>query len=120
MGALVRYLRRGLVVLAIAAALVSVFLSFTSLPEPGRNPASPEFGWLQWQWAVACLGASVLLAVAIVATSGRTRWLLIVVLLVNWGFGIAPGLHIYRYRLVWNEPPSLTSLTPFVRHPLSL
>jgi hypothetical protein len=104
MDALVRYLRCGLVVLAIAAALFSIFMSFMSLPEPGRNPASPEFGWLQWQWAVACLAATVLLVIAIVATRGWTRCMLIVVLLANWGFGIAPGLQIYRYRMVGSEP----------------
>jgi len=126
MGALVRYLRCGLVALAVAAALISIFLALTSLPEPERNPASSDFGWLQWQWAVACLGATVVLAAAILATSGWTRRLLIVVLLANWGFGVAPGLQIYRYRLGCNAPltriadayPHPPRSLTFARHPL--
>jgi len=91
--------RRVLSALSAASALYSIFLGFTCLPEPDRNPASTDFAWLQWQWAVAFTGATILLGVAISASRGSLKLALLALMLINGLCGIEPGWHLYRHRI---------------------
>jgi hypothetical protein len=81
-------------------ALLAILAGVTSVPEPGRNPHSPEFGWLQWDWAVSIAIATLLLGAAIMESSGRVRWALVGLLLVTWMSGIEPGIHLFRERIM--------------------
>ena len=96
---IVNSLQSLLIALAIVATVLSMFLAGTCLPEPDRNPASPEFGWLQWQWAVACVVATALLAIAILGSRGWVRRMLVVLALANGVVGVEPALQIFHYRL---------------------
>ena len=84
-----------------------MLFAVTSLPEPGRNPHSPEFGWLRSEWALSFAIATVLLGAAIAQSSGRVRLGLVGLLLVTWASGIAPAIEYYRERIV----PSLYGAT---------
>jgi hypothetical protein len=93
-------LRRLMFVLATAAALIAMLFAVASLPEPDRNPHSPEFGWLRSEWALSFAIATVLLGAAIALSSGRVRFGLIGLLLVTWASGIEPAIEYYRERIV--------------------
>jgi len=93
-------LRRALIAVAVTMALLAILAGVTSVPEPGRNPHSPEFGWLQWDWAVSIAIATLLLGAAIMESSGRVRWALVGLLLVTWMSGIEPGIHLFRERIM--------------------
>jgi hypothetical protein len=84
----------------MAMALFAILAGVTSVPEPGRNPHSPEFGWLQWDWAVSIAIATLLLGAAITVSSGRVRWALVGLLLVTWMSGIEPGIQLFRERIM--------------------
>jgi len=73
---------------------------FTSVPGPGRNPHSPEFGWLQWDWAVIIAIATLLLGAAIAASSGRVRWALVGLLLMMWPERYRTGNPSVRERIM--------------------
>ncbi|MEN3375029.1 MAG: hypothetical protein V7604_384 [Hyphomicrobiales bacterium] len=89
-----------LIAVAVVMALVAILAGVASVPEPGRNPNSPEFGWLQWDWAVIIAIATLLLCAAIAASSGRVRWALVGLLLVMWMSGIEPAIHLFRERIM--------------------
>jgi hypothetical protein len=95
-------LRCALIAVAVAVpmALLAILAGVTSVPEPGRNPHSPEFGWLQWDWAVCIAIATLLLGAAIASSSGRIRWALVGLLLVTWMMGIEPAIHLFRERIM--------------------
>jgi hypothetical protein len=95
-------LRHVLFVVAAAAALTAMLFAVASLPEPDRNPHSPEFGWLRSEWALSFAIATVLLGAAIALSSGRVRFGLIGLLLVTWASGIEPAIEYYRERIVPN------------------
>ena len=97
---IMRGLRCALISAAVAMALLAILAGVSSVPEPGRNPHSPEFGWLQWDWAVSIAIATLLLAAAIAASSGRVRWALVGLLLVMWMSGIEPAIHLFRERIM--------------------
>jgi hypothetical protein len=96
---LVRIIRHALIVSAVLADLVSAFLALTSLPEGDRNPASPEFGAPQWQWATACAVTVLLMGGAIVVTSGIPRRLLVVLLFLTLLVSAETAAHLYKYRI---------------------
>ena len=93
-------LRCALIAVAVTMALLAILAGVASVPEPGRNPHSPEFGWLQWDWAVSIAIATLLLGAAIAASSGRGRWALVGLLLVMWMSGIEPAIHLFRERIM--------------------
>jgi hypothetical protein len=92
--------RYALIAVAVIAALLAILAGFASVPEPDRNPHSPEFGWLQWNWALAVAIATLLLGAAIAASRGRVRWTLIGLLLAMWMCGIEPAIQLFRERIV--------------------
>jgi hypothetical protein len=96
---LMRLMRNVLIVLAVTVDLFSLFLAATSLPEADRNPASPEFGALQWQWAVAFVLALLLMGSAILVASGSIRRWLLALLLLTLFLSIEPATHLYKYRI---------------------
>jgi hypothetical protein len=96
---LVQALRHALIVSAVLADLFSAFLAITSLPEGDRNPASPEFGAPQWQWAAACAVAVLLMGGAILANSGYPRRLLVVLLFLTLLVSAEIATHLYKYRI---------------------
>jgi hypothetical protein len=93
-------LRCALVAVAVAMALLAILAGVTSVPEPGRNPHSPEFGWLQWDWALSIAIATLLLGAAIASSGSRLRWALVGLLLVMWLSGIEPAIHLFRERIM--------------------
>jgi hypothetical protein len=93
-------LRCALIAAAVAMALLAILAGVSSVPEPGRNPHSPEFGWLQWDWALSITIATLLLGAAIASSSGRIRWTLVGLLLVTWLSGIEPAIHLFRERIM--------------------
>jgi O-antigen ligase len=92
--------RWALIAVAMLMAPVAIFAGVASVPEPGRNPHSPEFGWLQWDWVVFLAIATLLLGAAIAVSSGRVRWALVGLLLVTWMSGIEPAIHLFRERIM--------------------
>ena len=96
---LIRSIRYGLIASAILADLLSLFLAVASLPEADRNPASPEFGALQWQWATVCVWTMLLTLGAALVTSGNVRRLLVALLFLTLLFGIEQAAHLYKYRI---------------------
>jgi len=92
--------RCALIAVAVTMALLAILAGVASVPEPGRNPHSPEFGWLQWDWAVAVAIATLLLGAAIASSSGRVRWALVGLLLVMWMMGIEPAIELFRERIM--------------------
>jgi hypothetical protein len=88
-----------LIASALLADLFALVLGAISLPEADRNPASPEFGALQWQWAVVLVLAMFLMGGAMLAGSGRTRRWLAALLLLTLFFSIEPATHLYKYRI---------------------
>jgi hypothetical protein len=91
--------RSALIVSAVLADLFSLFLAYTAMPEADRNPASPEFGALQWQWATAFAVAALLMGAAILAASATAKRLLVALLCVTLLFSAAPAAHLYKYRI---------------------
>ena len=92
--------RYALIAVAVMMAPLAILAGVASVPEPGRNPHSPEFGWLQWDWAVAVAIATLLLGAAIASSSGRVRWALVGLLLVMWMMGIEPAIELFRERIM--------------------
>ena len=92
--------RWALIAVAVMMALLAILAGVASVPEPDRNPHSPEFGWLQWDWAVAVAIATLLLGAAIASSSGRVRWVLVGLLLVTWMMGIESAIELFRERIM--------------------
>jgi len=93
-------LRYALIAVAVTMALLAILAGVASVPEPGRNPHSPEFGWLQWDWAVFIAIATLLLGAAIALSRERVRWALVGLLLAMWMSGIEPGIQLFRERIM--------------------
>jgi hypothetical protein len=104
--------RCALIAVAVMMALLAILAGAASVPEPGRNPHSPEFGWLRWNWAAAIVLATLLLGAAIASSRGRVRWALIGLLLVTWMLGIEPAIELFRERIMPPHPRGNAGVQP--------
>jgi hypothetical protein len=93
-------LRLLLFFLAACSGLLVIFLALTAIPEAGRNPASPEFGWLRSDWLEGFVLATALIGLAIRIAAGRTRVLFACLLLITWVASTVPGYQFLAYQLV--------------------
>ncbi len=84
---------------ALCSGVLAILLAWTAIPETGRNPGSPEFGWLRKDWLVGFLIANALISLAIGIASPRTRILFAVFLLIIWGASIVPAYQYCLYQL---------------------
>ena len=95
-----RLLRLLLFVLAALSGVYAILRALMAMPEPGRNPSSPEFGADRSEWFLGAAIASALIVAAILFASGRTRIALVTLLLIVWLFSMVPAYHFYMFHIL--------------------
>jgi hypothetical protein len=120
---LLTILRRAFIGFAILSILATLwFGSLSNVDASGNpNPFSTEYGGPLQDWVASVVLAGVLGIPALLLARGRSRWLLLALMVVVGVFQVEPARHYYAY-FKCAEGPTAAPCAPvnFLRELLSL